>query len=458
MIDLSTQLHDYFDEIVEHVKYDDLSVAPVSVGLEGDAPARRHRPGWAVALATTVAVLILGGVVAAVVSWGTDEPPVITQPDEPPVITQPEPTPTTLPEPTPVEVSWREVDWGLRSVHSPPVYLGGSDVLFRSDRDGRLLSSGDGDTWEPVFADLTGVSIAVDGPMAVATWTLNDGTSALFISDDGETWSEVDHSTLPETEQLEVIETTRSGLTWFRTARTVERGHDILAVIANDQLIDVHVPPWDTEGSGTLNTDLVETTSGIAAIQAQFNSPKFSYAWSYQGSGQWSQPVEIPISYQHLRVGDTILMIDHTAATCCGNSILGESLWPVLASNDGINWTEVSSLAASTAYPLVSGGSDGVHALSLIAGESFWVYGPQISGGDFGIDYDASTTLWISTDGTNWQPLDVEINPPPLAAGGPRFTNRDRFSVRAAGDFIFIYYPDVGGIATIRWVGEVKLG
>jgi len=311
------------------------------------------------------------------------------------------------------------------------------------------LSSGDGETWEPVFADLTDVSIAVDGPMAVAAGTRNDGTSALLVSNDGETWSEVDRSTLVGREQLEVVAVTRSGLTWFLTGGFMQDGDSVLAVITDNQLIDVHVPPWDSEEDGTL-IDLVETSSGIVAFQDQWNAPEYSYAWSYQGSGQWSQAVEIPRSSQHVRVGDTILMIDQTNATCCANPILGESTWPLLASNDGINWTEVTRLAGSTAYPPVSGGSDGVHNLNLVAGESFWVYGPQIGGGGGGIEYDASTTLWISTDGTNWQPIEVDFDPP-----AP--TNRGRGFVRAAGDFIFVHYYDgADETATIRWVGEVR--
>jgi photosystem II stability/assembly factor-like uncharacterized protein len=83
--------------------------------------------------------------------------------------------------------------------------------------DGVLWSSEDGETWERIFSELTDVSFAVDDPVAVVAGTRNDGTHALFISDDGETWSEVDHSTLPETGRLIVLETTRSGLTRFGT-------------------------------------------------------------------------------------------------------------------------------------------------------------------------------------------------------------------------------------------------
>jgi hypothetical protein len=343
-----------------------------------------------------------------------------------------------------VEVTWTEVEPGVDGGVFPDFVVSG--VFFASDRDGWSRSTDEGETWERVFADMTDVSFAVEGPRAVFAGTRSDGTKALLFSDDGETWSEVDHSTLPQMRRLELVETTRSGLTWFFPTEHDFLGpgpsDGILAVIADGQLIDHHDPPWDTDAG------LVETSSGILAFQG--SNP--SYAWSYEGGGQWSQPVEIPPSNQHPRVGDTFLMIDHTNATSSDDPIPGESHWPFLTSNDGINWTEVSTRAASTAYPPVTEGNRGIHSLRLGAGESFWLYGPHIHSDRFGhteIQLDESTTLWISTDGTNWQPLDIEFEPP---AGS------DYGVVHTGGDSIFVSYEGPDGIWMIRWVGKVKTG
>ena len=181
--------------------------------------SRPNRP-WLIAAAVAVLVLVLiGGLGVLGSNRGTDAPPVINQP-EPTPTTVLETPPSTVPESASsittalrgtvnrgLEVSWREVDWALSSVHFTGPYLAGSGVLFRSDRDGSLLRSGDGETWEPVLTDLTDVSLAVDGPIAVAAGTRDDGTSALLVSDEGESWSEIARH-LPTVLGLEVLHRT----------------------------------------------------------------------------------------------------------------------------------------------------------------------------------------------------------------------------------------------------------
>lgn len=231
MIDLSTQLHDYFDEIVEHVEHDDLFVGPISVGLELESAARRHRLGWAVALAVTVAVLILGGVLAAVVSWGTDESPVITQPNPVPT-TLPESSPTTLPEATtpttvpeatphttipqndpptagtlstplgparwvriPADGSLRPayggqaVEWPSGfAIFQPPNFLGPM----------RLLVSEDGTEWheEPIPAFPATVENASLSLVNDVYWLVATPPGRMWRSTDGTSWDEIDPNQL----------------------------------------------------------------------------------------------------------------------------------------------------------------------------------------------------------------------------------------------------------------------
>ena len=110
--------------------------------VDTSAPARpRPTPPWLIAAAVAVVVLIvIGGLGVLTGDRSTDAPPVLNQPQPTPA-TVPESSPTTLPVPSSptttvlpgtvnrdVEVSWREVDWGLSSVNFPVWYLAGSGV------------------------------------------------------------------------------------------------------------------------------------------------------------------------------------------------------------------------------------------------------------------------------------------------------------------------------------------
>ena len=463
--DLHTQVRDYtefFVSSVEPVELDEVitheGARPVELAGPGRGGLVKPRRGLRAAIAAGVVGLLIGGL-AWLTGGGGPEQDVINQTT---LATAPSltttVTPTTALTPTTivtedtsqvidsigVEVTWTEAEPGVDEGLFPDFEFPG--VFLASDRDEWFRSTDEGKTWEPLFADLTDVSLAVEGPRAVFTGTRSDGTKSLLISDDGETWSEVDPSSLPQARRLELVATTRSGLTWFFPTEHDFLGpgpsDGVLAVIADGRLIDHHDPPWDTDAG------LVETTNGILAFQG--SNP--SYAWSYEGGGQWSQPVEIPTTNDRLLVGDTFFMIDHTNATRSNDPIPGESHWPILTSKDGINWTEVSVRAASTAYPPVADDNRGIHSLRLEAGESFFLYGPHIYSDRFGhtqIQLDESTILWISRDGISWQPLDIPFEPPAGSEYGVVHTGRDS---------IFVSYESPDGSWPIRWVGKVKTG
>lgn len=458
--DVNTQVRDYTEFFVSSVEPVELAevvtserARPVESAGHGRGRSVEPRHGLRAAVAAGVVGLLIGAV-AWLTGGGGSEQDVINQTTAPPPTTTPMLTTTVTEGATQilgsigVEVTWTEVEPGVEEGLDPDFEFPG--VLLAWDGNGWSRSTDQGETWDRVLEldELTDVSIAGDGQRAVFTGTRSDGTKALLFTEDGETWSEVDLSSLPQTRRLELVETTRSGLTWFFPTEHDFLGpgpsDGVLAVIADGQLIDHHDLPWGANG----DAGLAETTRGILAFQG--SNP--SYAWSYQGGGQWSQPVEIPTTDDRRLVGETFFMIDHANATRSGNPIPGESHWRFLTSKDGLDWTEVSTRAASTAYPPVADGNGGIHSLRLEAGESFLLYGPHIYSDTFEhteIQLDNSTTLWISTDGTNWLPLDIPFEPP---AGS------DYGVVRADGDSILVSYESADGSWPIRWVGEVKIG
>ena len=291
------------------------------------------------------------------------------------------------------------------------------------------------------LCELGEVSVAGDAQSIVVAGMRRDGTTALYHSvDAGNTWTEVDHSVLADGGGLQVVATTSGGLTWLSDGRTADEGdaEGVLAFIAEDRLVDVHDPPWNIVRC-CMPTTLFETGQGVGAIQHDFNDPRLSLHWSYLGDGRWSQGTDIPISADFAQRADTILRFDHANATCCNNPIPGTSFWPLLASDDGISWTEIASLPGSE-----------VHSLHVIAGDSFWVYGPQIGGGGSGIEITSqSTTLHISSDGIDWQPVDVGFAKAPGAV--PPTSPATRF-VATAGDTIYIWGFDTDDV----WVGTVS--
>ena len=135
----------------------------------------------------------------------------------------------------------------------------------------------------------------------------------------------------------------------------------------------------------------------------------------------------MPPSTAHARVGNTVLMFDHTNIRFGPNPIPGLSEWPLLASTDGINWIELDTRTAQN-----------VHALQINAGDSFWVYGGHGGGGD---DVSPeSATIWISRDGSSWEPVDTSFAPPS--------------SVVVVGDVIILADSAHNNIGTY-WIGTL---
>jgi len=443
MSDLKTQLRQYLDETAPPVEHEDV-IRRIEVGSA--TPAKRTTfqiPGWLYAVAAAAAVMLLIGGLAWLIGPGPAVDPADTVV---PTTLAGTVVPSTLAESAPTTevvssgefvVTWTRAQWDegegprLFDIVAAPSLLLGTDDL---DLGGRLWRSSDGVNWEPLFSELTDVSVAADGPFVLIGGLRSDGTRALLRSSDGENWTEVDYSAFPGTNPT-VVEVTQSGFVeLFDDRGPGGSGEEVFGLIVGDQLLEIHEPPWDVDLCCT--RQLVETSNGITAFQGDFNDPRSSNAWSYLGNGEWSGPVEIPISSDHARVGDTILMFDQTNATCCENPIPGTSLWPLLASEDGITWTELSKRPA-----------ENVHSLEIEAGDSFWVYGPQIGGGGSGIEIDSSTTIWISGDGFNWEPIDAGF------ASDPSFSG----FVQVAGDTIFIGTSAFEETGTY-WVGTVSSG
>jgi hypothetical protein len=308
----------------------------------------------------------------------------------------------------PVEVAgmtltWTQAQWGEGSGPRMSDYDGmaaTSSGFLGTDVEGRLWRSPDGTTWEEdaTISGLEGISVADAGSHILVSGRRTDGTAALLRSEDGETWTDIDLSALSTDEAIEVAMATPSGLTWLR----LESGGDwagVIAIIEGDRIVETHQPPWDTVNC-CAPLELVELNGGVVAFQVDFNDPTFSFVYRYFGDGLWSEAQPIPISSHHAQVGDTVLMFDHTNATCCGNLIPGLSQWPLLASNDGINWIEIGTPAAQD-----------VHALQIRAGDSFWVYGPDVGGGGNQLEPDPTSPLWISRDGRTWEPIDILFAP-----------------------------------------------
>lgn len=289
-------------------------------------------------------------------------------------------------------LTWTQAQWpDIRpQTASPSGFLG-------TGPQGRLWRSVDGLGWEPdgALADLDQISIADAGTHLVLSGVQGDGTTELLRSDDGATWVPI-AGAAGITQAVDVASTTPSGLTWFRG-----RGDGgVVALVAGDRITELHSPPWNT-GDCCIQIDLVEFDAGVVAFVTDFNEPRSSVAYRYEGFGVWSAPVSVPISAHHAQVGGSVLMFDHSDATCCGNPIPGTSEWPLLESSDGLTWVEIDRRP----------GED-VHSLKIVAGDSFWMYGPDIGGGGGNIETDPSRRLWISSDGRDWDPVDISFAAP----------------------------------------------
>jgi hypothetical protein len=326
-------------------------------------------------------------------------------------------------------LTWTQAQWGEGD--GPRVqgqeWASTSSGFLGTDRAGRLWRSADGASWDEygTVLGLERLSVADAGSNVIVSGRRTDGSMALLRSEDGDTWTEIDLSNLNTDEVFDVVTATSSGLIWL--GRLDGSGAGVIAFIDGDRIVETYEPPWAL-GSCSGCTEIVEVGDNIAAFESDRSG--LATAWEYLGDGAWSEPVPIPISTHHAQVGDTVLMFDHTNATCCASPIPGVSQWPLLASNDGTNWTQIDTRA----------GED-VHALRIVAGDSFWLYGPDIGGGGDDIEIDASTTLWISRDGRDWEPIDT----PFAQAGG----------VVVSGNTIFLVSHNAFDLSATYWIGTL---
>lgn len=396
------------------------SVREVPVAL---VPIARKPRVW-VAVAAFAVVAVLVGLVAWLAPSGTSAPSV----DEPTV---------TSAAPNVLEVTWERSQWAIGEGPDVGDVVAASGFLLGTDRIGHLWRSSDGVNWERVFGELTGISVAGDESLILIAGRTSDGTSTLLRSDDGSNWTQVDHSNLGLGERFTVVKTTPSGLTWFHDTARRGSASGVLAAVSGDRVTEVHDPPWDHEAC--CGADLIEVGGTIVAYQDDWNEPRFSRAWTYLGNGEWSEAIDVTFTSDHAVVGETALMFDQTNATCCARPIRGTSLWPLLASSDGINWIEVAQIPG-----------DNVHTLHVNAGSSFWIYGPSIGGGGTSIEVGPDTTLGISRDGVTWQRVDIsQVDVQFMAAPRTGF-------IHVVGNTIFLFNETAFEGIGEYWVGTVS--
>jgi hypothetical protein len=388
-----------------------------SQALHGDESEVRGS-GWLVGgLAAAAGVaLIVGGVV-----WLSSADDELRQIDEPAATT----VATTVATGPPDEVS------GTSGV------LGPGDALEPAEVAGMTLTWTRGQSGEdsgPLDAlvatlGLEKVSFADAGSSVFVSGTRTDGSMALLRSEDDETLTDIDVSALSADQALRIVAATPSGLVLLGAPGPGRNDAGPIAVIENDRVTGTYEPPWNTEECCAL-IEIVELNGDVVAYQANFNGRGPGVVYRYLGGGEWSDPIDVPISSDHAQVGDTALMFDHTYSTCCASPIPGLSEWPLLASNDGINWTQIDTRSA-----------ENVHALRITAGDSFWLYGPDIGGGGYDIETNANTTLWISRDSRNWEPIDI-----PFAQEG---------FVQVSGNTITLIPSNGFDDPTTHWIGTV---
>jgi hypothetical protein len=438
-IDLLSQIDAYVSDIdVDQgaVTVDDVAELLDKVREVVSPPVRSSsRRGVAVAAWAAVATLIVIGTVAWLVPLDGGSPPA----DEP-VVT------TTLAAPPQPQSPLVAVTWEERPIEGPSVdtIVSTSFGYFGTDDPGVLWRSSDGTTWEPALTDLREVSVVSDGAIALVAG-LRDRRPVLLRSADGVEWSEIDRSLVPDMGDQYVAATTPSGLTLIG-----HRGgeHKVVA-IDTDRVTAVYEPPWNQEACCAPES-LVQVGDNIVAYQDDHNSPQFSHAWEYRGNGQWSDPINIDVRWtlDHAVVGDTMLSLGQADPKCCrsqpepGEAAWDEpdpweeTVWPVLSSDDGINWTEIGEISGHN-----------VSSLHLNAGSSFWVYGPPDRGGP-SIVVGPGTTLGISVDGQHWQEFIVPaaiLKPFPNSGG----------SVHVAGNKIFVLQVTDDGVIQ-SWVATVE--
>jgi len=418
--DMNTQVREYTEFFQDGI--DPVEMEEILRQLVGDVPVRpdgpvrsAHRRGWATAAVAALVTVIVLGSVAWFSRWNGEAPPVS---ETPPTTTAADETPptTVVVVGETFTVTWSRAQW-IPTAHEIVAISSG---FLGTDAARHLWHSTDGATWERILPELDDITVASTGSTALVSG-LRNGEVVLLSSIDGIDWTEIDRSVVPFDRGQAVIATWSSGLAWFDPGTGDREG--VLAVIKGDRITGVYDLPPDSEVVGGLS-DVVGVGGNVAAYSVTMQSPGSNYAWEYLGDGAWSDTMGMTMTSDLAAVGDTVLIFDHTNATCCLHPIPGTSLWPLLSSNDGINWTEVAQIA----------GQD-VHALHVNAGSSFWIYGPSIGGGGTSIEFNSDTTLGISADGLVWHDIDLSqisdgfaINSDPPVSG----------FVHVAGDTIFL--------------------
>jgi hypothetical protein len=422
--DLKSQIHTYGAQLVDsQTPITDADIADRTAVL---LPVRsRGQRGLAVAAGAAVVTLIVIGAVAWLAPLDGD-----SRPADEPVVT------TTLSALSLSADGGVTVRWiGRQADGRPPIrnIVSTSFGFLGTDFSRALWRSNDGVNWTPTLTDLSDISVASSGSMTLVSG-VRDGSAVLLRSADDGTWSNIDISDIRSAPQnRDVIATTPSGLTWLGS-QTGGAG-SVLVVIDADRVTAVYAPPWDQEVC--CGVTLAQVGDNVVAYQFDQNEPQFTHAWEYLGNGQWSDVTDVPLSTDHAVVGGTMLRFDHTNATCCGIPDSGETQWPLWSSNDGINWTEVGPIS----------GHD-VHTLHVIAGSSFWMYGPNLHGGGNDIEVVPGTTLGISVDGQHWHEIVVPEGIDETILRGPTG------GVRAAGNMIFI--PNRRSDRGLIWVGTIE--
>ena len=413
---LRTELRTYMSFL--DAESDPIAIEDIATPPQPLEDRKRRANGMAIVAGAAIATFILVGAVAWLVpldggSSPADEPRTTIPIDQPVTTTVNQ---VTTPPLGALTVSWVSTQWGVGSGPSVRTVVGTSTWLSGTDRSGHLWRSVDGVQWERTLPELDSVAV-VSSPSGALASGLADGRNVLLVSTNGEEWTQVDRSAVPNNAGSHVLVTTPSGLTWFGPNAGVLSGEGVLAVIDGDRITDVHDPPWD---ECCFPTDLVEVGGNIAAYQHNRNESPFSSAWEYLGNGEWSAATDVTVSGEHPVVGDTVLRIDHTGSTCCGIPTPGESLWPLLSSSDGIQWTEITQIRA-----------EDVHSVHVKAGSSFWIYGPGIYGEGGEIDVAPDSPIRYSTDGLIWHNL-------PLPTADDSLESVAFGTVHIAGNTIFI--------------------
>lgn len=431
--DLQTELTtymSYLDTLVAPIAVED-SVRPRQVAPSPGSPWR----GLAAAMGTALATLLLVGGIAWLAPLSGDSSPAGESTAPTTIGSGTAPSAGPAPSSDTITVAWVWTQWDEGQGPRVLDIVGTPSGLLGTGRTGGLWRSTDGVSWEPILTYLNDITVAGSG-FEVLVAGVRDGSMVLLRSNDGYDWTKIDLLGLP-LDQQEVVATTPSGLTWFAPDGERPSNGGVLAVVNDDRITEVHTPPWDPYTCCGI-TSLLEVGGSITAYQFDRNEPQFSRQWVYLGGGEWSGARDVTFSGEHAVVGDTALRVDQANSTCCGNPIRGTSLWPLLSSGDGVDWTEIAQIPA-----------EDTHNLHVNAGSSFWIYGLSLGGGGTAIEVQPHTALGISKDGLTWQKVDLS------QVDAAFFAEPRTGFIHVAGNTIFMANDTAYEGTGQYWVGTV---